>query len=333
MSNFFDIKGKHLLAKCPPDVDEEEWKLFREDFAERDKHLAEKSAPIQLDVELNGGCNMACPFCLHGYGTRIPNIQLSMDAYKHIIQEAVAIGVKSLKLNYINEPMLRKDLEEAIRYARDQGIINIYMVTNGTVLNEKRRISLLASGITKVFISIDAVTPETYNKQRLSGKYNLVVQNIMDFIKLRNDNGLEFPLVRVSFLKNAINIHEEKEFRKKWEGVADIINFQTMNEIPDMETGLLVEESPEPEKGCSFPFKQLVVDHLGNIQPCCKLAGKKLIIGNIKDMTLEQAWNHEQSVALRQAHKTDEWKKHPVCYDCMCPNAKPKENEESSVSR
>lgn len=322
MDNFFEIKGKELLSACPPDIDAEEWKNFRIKFKQSEDFI-EHDAPIQLDIELNGGCNMECPFCIHGYvEEKIPNIELDIGSYKKIIKEAVEIGVRSLKLNYINEPMLRKDLEDCIKYAKDQGILNVYMVTNGTVLNKKRRESLLASGITKVFISLDATTSETYNKQRLSGMFEKVEKNIMEFIKLRNSQNKQFPLVRVSFLKNAINIHEKDDFQKRWEGKADMINFQTMNEVPDMETGLLVDKTVMPEKGCNFPFKQLVVDHLGNIQPCCKLDGKKLIVGNIKDMTLKQAWNSKKYKKLRQMHKDGSWVNHKICYECMLPGQK-----------
>ena len=322
MDNFFKIKGKKLLSKCPPDVNPEEWKIFRNNF-DLAGNYSDLGYPIQLDIELNGGCNMSCPFCLHGYED-IPNIELSLKAYREVIKQAVDIGVKSIKFNYINEPMLRKDLESCIKYAKEQGIINVYMVTNGTVLNKKRRESLLASGITKVFVSLDATTKETYEKQRLSGMFEKVKTNIKEFIKLRNSENKEFPLVRVSFLKNSLNIHEAPDFEKEWSGVADIINFQTMNEVPDMETGLLIEESIIPEKGCNFPFKQLVVDHLGNIQPCCKLDGKKLIVGNIKDMTLKEAWNSDKYKRLRELHKGDGWKQHPVCFKCMVPNYKEK---------
>ena len=305
-------------------------KKFRKKFKQTE-NFVELNAPIQLDIELNGGCNMKCPFCLHGHvKNKIPNIELSFETYKKIICEAVSIGVKSLKLNYINEPMLRKDLEKCISYAKKKGILNVYMVTNGTVLNKKRRESLLASGITKVFISLDAVSEETYNKQRLSGQFKKVENNVMKLIDLRNKNKQTFPLIRVSFLKNAINIHEKEDFKKRWQGKADIINFQTMNEVPDVTTGLLIEKTNMPEKGCNFPFKQLVVDHLGNILPCCKLAGKKLTVGNIKNMTLQQAWNSEKYVHLRKIHKNGDWINFKTCYECMLPDKKFEERNQKN---
>ena len=102
----------------------------------------------------------------------------------------------------INEPLLRKDLEEAIKYAKSKGIINIYFVTNGSLLTEQRIEALLQSGVTKVFISIDAATEETYNKQRKNGLYKKVVRNVRRLVERRDELGLEFPKVRVSFLKN-----------------------------------------------------------------------------------------------------------------------------------
>lgn len=316
MDAFFDIVGRELLNAAPPDVDAEAWTAFRSEFAKRER-LESASFPIQIDVELNGGCNMRCPFCIHGYD-KIPNVELSRESFERILSEAVRLGAKSLKLNYINEPLMRRDLEECISLARAAGFLNVFVVTNGTLLTEKRSESLLGSGLTKLFVSIDAATSETYDKQRLSGKYDLVVRNVKRFIEMRNDKGLSFPLVRVSFLKNALNISEAEDFRRQWSGIADIITFQTMNEVPGEDTGIALD-APEPQQGCQFPFKQLVVDHLGNIQPCCKLAGKDLVVGKIDDMTLAEAWNHPKFVELRRMHAANEWKGHPVCGPCMMP--------------
>ena len=316
MTKTHKFHNQHLLSACPPDVDKKKWDEFRSMMASA-SDLQEHAHPLQIDVELNAGCNMACPFCIHGY-EKIDNNLLDRKKFEKILKEAVSIGVKSVKFNYINEPMLRKDLEEIIRWTRDQGIINIYMVTNGTLLTPKRRQSLMQSGLTKLFISLDAVTEETYNKQRLSGQFNKVVTNVLAFIKERNELGQEFPLVRVSFLRNQINKHEEKVFQEFWQDKADLIAFQKMNEIPDRKTSLTISDAEMPSKGCDLPFKQLVIDDDGEILPCCKLAGKKLPIGNIDTMTLQEAWDSSKMKHLRRIHSTKEWQNHDICRNCMC---------------
>ena len=317
MSFFHDIRSRNLLEECPPGIDSHAWELFRRDY-ERAGQFEELDNPPQLDIELNGGCNMKCPFCLHGYGDKRPNTILSIERYQALIDEAVAFGVRGLKLNYINEPMLRSDLERFIAYAKAAGMLNVYLVTNGTLLNAKRRSSMLDSGITKVFVSVDAATSGTYSKQRLSGKFDLVVKNILEFVAERDRRGLIYPLVRVSFLRNALNIHEEEAFREFWQDRVDMLAFQKMNDLPDRDSGLTLNgRVPKERRGCTFPFKQLVVDYEGDILPCCKMGGKKLALGNIDNMTLSGAWNSDKMKALQQMHKEERWRDNPVCKRCI----------------
>ena len=315
MSLFHDIRNRNLLEECPDGIDSHDWESFRSNYQKAEK-FGQLESPVQLDIELNGGCNMKCPFCLHGYGDKRPNTLMPIERYKKLIDEAVAFGVQGLKLNYINEPMLRTDLEECIAYAKSAGILNVYMVTNGTLLNDKRRDSMLNSGITKLFISVDATTSETYNKQRLSGKFDVVVKNILDFMKERNRRGLIYPIVRVSFLRNALNIYEEKDFQKFWEDKVDMIAFQKMNDLPDLDSGITLEDN-ESSEGCTFPFKQLVVDYEGDILPCCKMGGKQLALGNIENMTLKEAWSSSEMKDLKLMHKENRWKENPVCKRCI----------------
>ena len=314
MSHFHDIKRKNLLDLCPPSVNINEWTKFRENYkkAENFEYL---DSPVQIDIELNAGCNMKCPFCLHGY-KNIKNKLMPGKTYLKIIHEAVDLGVRGLKLTYINEPLLRKDLEDHISYAKSAGILNVYMVTNGILLNRERYDRILDSGITKIFISIDAITPETYDKQRISGKYHVVVNNILGFISRRKQRGLNWPLVRVSFLRNSINIHEEKEFHMFWKDNVDMIAYQKMNDLPDVNSGITLKTEKETE-GCTFPFKQLVVDHEGDILPCCKMGGKKLALGNIKDISLKDAWNSKEMLKLKAIHKKGEWHENPICKRCL----------------
>jgi radical SAM protein with 4Fe4S-binding SPASM domain len=312
---FHDIYNSNLLEECPPSVKIDDWKKFRKKYKEASefKYL---DSPAQIDIELNAGCNMKCPFCLHGY-TKRKNTLLSYETYKSIIDEAVKFGIRGLKLNYINEPMLRSDLEDFIKYAKNAGILNIYMTTNGTLLNEKRYDSILKSGITKIFISVDAVTSETYNKQRLSGKFDTVVKNILGFIEERNSRGKKWPLIRVSFLKNALNEHEAEKFHEAWKNKVDLIAYQKMNELPDRESGIILKEENDKIKTCTFPFKQLVIDHEGDILPCCTMGGKKLSLGNIKNTTLKEAWTSDAMLELKKLHKEKRGHENPICNRCL----------------
>lgn len=315
-TSFFDIRNRDALYAIPPDADPIAWDDYISTQHDAENFSHTPSVPLQIDFELNGSCNMACPFCIHGMGGGRTRSNLTLDQYKKLIDEAAQAGTKSIKLNYINEPLLRKDLEEAIHYAKAQGILNVYFVTNGSLLFPARRKSLLASGVTKIFCSIDANTAETYNKQRRNGFFETVVANVKALVAERNELGQKFPVVRVSFLKNQINQHEADDFYDAWKDIVDVVTFQTMNEVPGAETGLILQQKEEP-KPCSFPNKQLVIDSEGDILPCCKLYGKELAIGNIADLTLQQAWNHPKMIALRTAHQEGSWRQIDACRRCL----------------
>ena len=145
------------------------------------------------------------------------------------------------------------------------------------------------------------------------------MRNVRRLVERRDELGLEFPKVRVSFLKNKINEHEAKLFEEQWIDVVDVITFQTMNKVPGIVTGLTLFENEKP-KPCSFPNKQLVVDSSGDILPCCKLWGKELAIGNIADMTLKEAWKSEKMESLRKAHAENNWEMISACRNCLYNN-------------
>ena len=93
-------------------------------------------------------------------------------------------------------------------------------------------------------------------------------------------------------------MHEEEDFHKFWKDKVDMIAYQKMNDLPDLDSGITIKDQVKETESCTFPFKQLVVDHGGDILPCCKMSGKKLALGNIKNMTLKNAWNSNNMKSL-----------------------------------
>jgi len=241
---------------------------------------------------------------------------LGFDNYKSLIDQAVSMGTLSVKLNNMNEPLLLPDIERYIRYAKDQGIVNIFFSTNGTLLTAEKSRMLIDSGLTKLFISIDAVTPETYYAQRGSTRFNTVVRNVNQFIDIRNESGKSYPLVRVNFLKNKLNLHEVDQFLEYWKNRADIVIFQEMYERVDKKSDLMITDK-KTEFRCSFPFKLMAVRSNGDILPCCTMHGQRMVVGNISEMSLIDAWNSKLMYQLRKIHINGDFEKFPICNYCV----------------
>ena len=82
------------------------------------------------------------------------------------------------------------------------GILDIYFSTNGILLNKKISTDLIKSGLTRIQISIDAITKETYDKVRPGGNYNKIIENINEFLLIKQNLNARLPLVRVNFCEN-----------------------------------------------------------------------------------------------------------------------------------
>ena len=63
-----------------------------------------------------------------------------------------------------SEPLLYKHFDKVLKRAEEAEIMDVFIFTNGNLLNEKNSRLILNSCVTRLFVSIDAATEETYNK-------------------------------------------------------------------------------------------------------------------------------------------------------------------------
>lgn len=307
------IINRNKFEQCPTGVDENEWKIFRENYNNAAK-LIHTENPSQIDIELNSNCNLKCTFCIQSV-VKIKTVRFEFDQFKKIIDECKSLKIRSLKLNYQNEPLLRKDLYEYITYAKNNGFINIFFSSNGILLNDENVKKLIDAGITKIFISLDSFKNETYKKLRGQDELENIKNNILNFLKVRKDRGLLYPLIRLNFLKTSENINELDDFVEFWKDKVDFINIQDMNELIDNQTDLYIKK--EGEYKCAMPFKQIVVTASGDLLPCCTMHGIKHKIGHISQMSIKEAWHSEKMKYLRNLHENGKINEDSICKKCI----------------
>ncbi len=315
------ILGREMFEQPPGDVtdaaDLKRWYRFRQAYGAASKLIAPEAFPLQLDFELNSTCNLRCAFCVHGQ-ERVPSRFLAPLAFESAVLEGEEYGLVSVKLNYINEPLLYPDWWRFVRYAKEHGVLNVYFATNGVLLNERNRERAIDERVSKVMISLDATTPETFANIRRSTQFELITRNIEELIVLRERRGVSWPMVRVNFLKTELNSHEAEAFVARWNGVADAIGFQDQVGVPGVdEDAYAGQRAFQSEFRCAFPSKMLVVDSRGEILPCCTFSGRLLSLGNLSRMTLGEAWTSDKMKALRREHLEKRWRSNPICRHCV----------------
>ena len=260
---------------------------------------------------------MTCGFCTHG-AERVPRRELSFDDFKRVMDEGAEYGLASIKLNYINEPLLNRSLLRFVDYAKARGVLNVYFATNGLLLSREVARGLVASKVSKVMVSLDAVTPETFKVMRQSDQFEQIVRNIKNLIEVREEAGVTYPFIRVNFLKTRLNEHEADRFIEYWEGVADMVGLQDQVQLPGVDEELLPERHARRDSfRCAFPFKLVVIDSGGDILPCCTFSGRLMPLGNIDTMTVSQAWNSSAMRDLREIHYAGLYATNSICRHCV----------------
>jgi len=111
-----------------------------------------------LRLSLTARCNLACPYCLPD-GQERPGL-LNLQQRLAVTRAAVALGVSSLRLTG-GEPLLHVGLEDlisAVTPLRHQGLREVALTSNGTLLSRERARSLKAAGLDRITLSLDGTT-------------------------------------------------------------------------------------------------------------------------------------------------------------------------------
>jgi putative metalloenzyme radical SAM/SPASM domain maturase len=129
-----------------------------------------RSAPAKLFVEVTTRCNLNCFMCVKQQeDSPVSEGDLAPTTFARL--EPAFPHLEVLVLNGIGEPLLNPHLEDFIRLARRSMPASSWIgfQTNGLLLTNLRAISLVAAGVDRICISVDASSPDTFRKVRAGG--------------------------------------------------------------------------------------------------------------------------------------------------------------------
>jgi radical SAM protein with 4Fe4S-binding SPASM domain len=199
------------------------------------------------------------------------------------------------------------------------------MTTNGVLLNPEVMKSLIEAGITRILLSLDAATPETYKKVRPGGDFSVVMNNIETLLEYRRVNNLIIPAVRVSFVVTSLNVHERELFIDTFSDRVDYLEMQGFSTYYDQNSAL-IPTGAEQIKGffCNAPWRKLIIRANGDVLPCCTFYGYEIVLGNVLQASIKDIFQGEQCRHLRQEFKKGIYRLSP-CLACSKACYKTKE--------
>jgi radical SAM protein with 4Fe4S-binding SPASM domain len=144
-------------------------------------------------------CNMSCPHCYAAAVSKPSPGDLSREEALDLIDQMAACGVQVVIFSG-GEPLLRGDVLELIRHARDVGI-SPQLSTNGSLIDVDMAARIAAAGVKYVGISIDGLEGFNDEYRGLEGGFELARAGLRNAKAAGMRTGLRMTLT-------SRNVHE-----------------------------------------------------------------------------------------------------------------------------
>jgi hypothetical protein len=150
--------------------------------------------------------------CVGRNAAKYPNklSYVTPERFRAMIQAAPSINGVTLSSGD-SDPLLHPHVDQIVQIAAESRLkLNIY--TNGLPLSERTARAIVDAGsVTAMNFSLDAVTAETYARIR-GGNYERVLRNIRMLTAMRDEAKKRHPVLFMSFVAMADNIHELPQY-------------------------------------------------------------------------------------------------------------------------
>ena len=122
--------------------------------------------PVLGEIAVTYRCNNACSFCYAGCSREAPRPdgrEMSVAQIRRVIR----VFKNEARIPFFSftggEPLLRPDLEKMIRFARRLGL-QVNLITNATLVDERRARSLASSGLETAQVSVESSDPALHDE-------------------------------------------------------------------------------------------------------------------------------------------------------------------------
>ena len=124
-------------------------------------------------------------------------------------------GIEHVRMHNYGEPFVDRQLVEKVRYAKQRGIPQVGMISNGSLITEAAARGMIEAGLDAINISVDASGKETFERTRVGLKYDKVIGNVERLLALREAAGTRRPKLILSFVRQN-NSEDEHAFIEHW---------------------------------------------------------------------------------------------------------------------
>ena len=301
-------------------------------FSRLTKKPTHSGYPITLSIEPTTHCNLRCPECPSGLRSFTRDTgMIDLSLFQKAVDELHDYLVY-LYLYFQGEPYLHPQFDELVSYASQK---NIYTVasTNAHFLDDENARNTIESGLSRLIISVDGTTQQSYEKYRVGGNLEKVLEGTKTLVRLKKKLKSSAPHV---IFQMVVFSHNENEMEQLCKMAAecgvDEVKLKTA-QIYDFENGSSLIPSSEKysrytlHANSFYKIKNPLLNHCwkmwhssvitwdGKVVPCCFDKDATHVMGDLKKQSFREIWNGEPYQKFR-ASLLRSRKEIDICKNC-----------------
>lgn len=258
--------------------------------------------PKKLMLEVTNICNNRCAFCASLVSTRKRGM-IDKEFAKRVIKEAFDLGTREICMHSMGEPLIYKNLEELIAYAKKIGYEYIYMDTNGILAVPEVINPIIDAGLDSLKFSVNAASKETYINVNGTDNFDKVYENFKSVSKYIKTTEKKVKLIAY-MAESSMNVQEHNKFLELFSDYATDVWIRPVHNSSGIMTDSnrkIAVESKLADNMCSMdPFQRMVITWEGKAIGCCTDWNEGLVYADINTEGLEESWNNDKINKLRK---------------------------------
>ena len=303
--------------------------------------------PTFVSVEPANLCQLHCPECPVGIasspnrpiasggpeksadfgGALSPNHLMSLSVFERALEQ-VQKTAHTMQFYFQGEPLLNRQLPEMIAIAHQVGLYTI-VSTNAQALTKDMANKLVKSGLSRIIVSIDGFSKESYAAYRVGGTLHRALEGLQ-FLHEAKEQCRSSIRIELQVLRLKTNEHEWDWIKKNYKKLgathlvfktAQLYNFEhghplmptdeRYSRYKKIADGTYVHKSSPLHSTpytihrafgalCLRLWSGCVITTSGNVLPCCYDKDHRHTLGNITTHSLSEIFHSHKANTLRK---------------------------------
>jgi MoaA/NifB/PqqE/SkfB family radical SAM enzyme len=333
--------GRHLRAVIRHGTPRKWANLVRVEAEMRLRRIEVTGRPYILFLDPCNLCNLRCPLCATGMGKLgRPQGMMTLDCFRRWLEPHVPYLFEVNCHNW-GESLINEAVFEMIAHAQAMNV-GTNMSSNLVIAQDHHLDGLIEAGLEHLTVSVDGADQQSYERYRVRGKFDRVVENMARLVEKRRRKG-RGPTIEWQYI---VMRHNEDRVEEA-ERIAARIGIDRIRFIPvglpfevRNRRALAEEWFPRRFSGrdrgrevpqtfgqadrpapCYYLYRSMVINTDGGVSPCCIVYDEKRDFDHMDRhpvIDVAAIYNNEKFRSARALYTAREWegRARTVCDHC-----------------